>query len=158
MARGGKRVGAGRKAGSVTKKNREIAAQALKSGVTPLDVMLDNMRFYHHGADAALAKLLGGVSPAAIAEQAGQGKVAGDDSPVTVIDAMKLILNFRGLAGEAAKDAAPFLHARIAPVNTDDDRNEDEVPLADRLKAYAREDAIEASPDKVVQMKARKRK
>ena len=44
MARGGKRDGAGRPAGSVTTKSREVAEQAAESGLTPLDYMLKVMR------------------------------------------------------------------------------------------------------------------
>jgi hypothetical protein len=40
MARGGKREGSGRKAGSATKRTREIADAALESGLTPLEYML----------------------------------------------------------------------------------------------------------------------
>lgn len=42
--RGGKRVGAGRKAGSATKKTREIAEKAAQEGITPLEFMLAVMR------------------------------------------------------------------------------------------------------------------
>ena len=53
--RGGKRVGAGRKPGSVTKKTREIADKAMRDGVTPLEVMLEAMReaYRDSGAKAA---------------------------------------------------------------------------------------------------------
>ena len=44
MARGGKRTGAGRKAGSTTKRTREIANMALDAGVSPLEFMLGVMR------------------------------------------------------------------------------------------------------------------
>jgi hypothetical protein len=44
MAHGGKREGAGRKAGSTTTKTREIANKALEEGITPLEVMLKAMR------------------------------------------------------------------------------------------------------------------
>ncbi|MHC2163125.1 hypothetical protein ACVL5V_005546 [Bradyrhizobium ottawaense] len=44
MARGGKRTGAGRKPGSVTKLSREVASQALASGETPAEYMLRVMR------------------------------------------------------------------------------------------------------------------
>lgn len=43
-ARGGKREGAGRKPGSATRKTREIADRAAAEGITPLEVMLANMR------------------------------------------------------------------------------------------------------------------
>lgn len=44
MPRGGKREGAGRKAGSVTKLSREVASEALVSGETPAEYMLRVMR------------------------------------------------------------------------------------------------------------------
>ena len=44
MARGGKRVGAGRPAGSATRRTREIADAAAKDGLSPLEVMLRAMR------------------------------------------------------------------------------------------------------------------
>ena len=43
MARGGARPGAGRKAGSVTRRTREIAEAALE-GLTPLEYLLSVMR------------------------------------------------------------------------------------------------------------------
>ena len=44
MARGGKRVGAGRPAGSATRRTREIADAAARDGLSPLEVMLRAMR------------------------------------------------------------------------------------------------------------------
>lgn len=44
MARGGKREGAGRPAGAVTKRTREVADKAVKAGLTPLDYMLSVLR------------------------------------------------------------------------------------------------------------------
>jgi methanogenic corrinoid protein MtbC1 len=44
--KGGKREGAGRKPGSLTKKNRAIAEKALQEGITPLEAMLEAMRFH----------------------------------------------------------------------------------------------------------------
>lgn len=57
MARGGTRIGAGRKAGSATKRTREIADAAFAGGITPLEVMLATMRERwlandHEGASA----------------------------------------------------------------------------------------------------------
>lgn len=42
--RGGSRKGAGRKAGSATKRTREIADAAMADGLTPLEYMLQIMR------------------------------------------------------------------------------------------------------------------
>lgn len=44
MAHGGKRAGAGRKAGSTTTKTREIADKAAAEGITPLEYMLSVLR------------------------------------------------------------------------------------------------------------------
>jgi hypothetical protein len=44
IGRGGKRQGAGRKAGSVTKRTSEIAKAAMAEGITPLEYMLQVMR------------------------------------------------------------------------------------------------------------------
>lgn len=44
MAHGGKRDGAGRKAGTANKKTREIANKAAEEGLMPLDYMLSVLR------------------------------------------------------------------------------------------------------------------
>lgn len=44
MARGGKREGAGRRAGCVTTKTRKAADKAAEQGLTPLDYMLQVLR------------------------------------------------------------------------------------------------------------------
>lgn len=44
MSHGGKREGAGRRAGSITKRSREIADKAAQEGITPLEFMLDVLR------------------------------------------------------------------------------------------------------------------
>lgn len=48
---GGKRKGAGRKPGSVTKKTRETAEKALQDGITPLEVMLEAMNSARNAGD-----------------------------------------------------------------------------------------------------------
>lgn len=97
--RGGARKGAGRKPGSATKKTREIADKAAAEGITPLEVMLDNMRFAHSESSSLLAKLL--ENP----------QVVPDD-----FNSLKELLRFRGMAQEAAKDAAPYIHPRLAAI------------------------------------------
>ncbi len=156
MPRGGARENAGRKAGSATKRTREIADKAAEEGATPLNVMLDNMRFYHERANAALEKLLTGMSPAEVVKDEGQGQIEGDDKPVTIIDAVKLIPGLREKAGNAAKDVAPYMHPRLTPTE-DKGRKADDVPLADRLKEYTTRDQIAASGGKVVAIKAGKK-
>lgn len=44
MARGGKRPGAGRKAGAASTKTREVADRTAADGITPLEIMIETMR------------------------------------------------------------------------------------------------------------------
>lgn len=97
--RGGSRKGAGRKPGSATKKTREIADKAAADGVTPLEVMLSNMRFAHEEAAGILGKLLD----------------SGAETPEG-FDSLKELLRYRSMAQEAAKDAAPYMHPRLAAI------------------------------------------
>lgn len=95
MARGGKRPGSGRPKGATTRRTQEIAARAQEQGLTPLEVMLDNMRFAVDGAQKALACVLG--------EDGG-------------INAYNQLLELRKLAQDCAKDAAPYMHPRLQAI------------------------------------------
>lgn len=97
--RGGSRTGAGRKPGSATKKTREIANKAAEMGITPLEVMLENMRFAHQEAAGILGRLLD--SDAEVPEG---------------FDSLKELLRYRSMAQDAAKDAAPYVHPRLAAI------------------------------------------
>lgn len=55
MQNGGKRQGAGRKLGSTTRKTREVADKAAKSGITPLEVMIETMRYFYNLSKKALS-------------------------------------------------------------------------------------------------------
>lgn len=101
MARGsapGERRG-GRQKGVPNKKSAALQAKVAETGMTPLDVMLDNMRFAYGEAGELLNNLL-------------KVRVAtGED-----IDEFKSMVRFRQIAQECAKDAAPYLHPRLAAV------------------------------------------
>jgi hypothetical protein len=96
MARGGKRPGAGRKAGVLNKRTQEIAAAATKSGKTPLEVMLDNMHFAMDEAGKALEKIL--------------------NADQKDMDDFKALVRLRMIAQECAKDAAPYIHPKLANI------------------------------------------
>lgn len=98
---GGKRPGAGRPKGSQnrrTKALKEIADKAVAAGVTPLEVMLDNMRFAMAEAANAQQRYEAAVDPKERKEARGQ------------------VLGYRGFAQDAAKEAAPFVHPKLAAV------------------------------------------
>lgn len=116
MARGGKRIGAGRKAGAATKRTRAIADKATAEGLTPLEVMLEAMR--RHAKDekwdeaASIAKDAAPYMHAKLAsiQHTGRGggpiqtvdltKLSGDD-----LDRLEAILGpLAGAAGDDAED------------------------------------------------------
>ncbi len=100
--RGGIRKGAGRKPGAVTKRTRAAADNAVREGgALPLDVMLEGMRFFHERGEEALAKLMALPADGASSD----GLVAYNE-----------LVKFKGLAIEAAKAAAPYVHPRLAAV------------------------------------------
>lgn len=108
MARGGKRPGAGRKTGSATEKTRLIANQAAKDGITPLEVMIENMRWHRDRALEAEAL------------------------NTTVLDAAAQtllrdsIVAFRRSAQACASDAASYMHPSLKSI---EHKGEDGGPL-----------------------------
>lgn len=96
MPVGGKRPGAGRPRGAKQKVPNVDRRKAAEGGLMPLDVMLGNMRFFHAEAAALLAKASGIENPGPEA-----------------IDTLKALFATRQQAQECAKDAAPYLHAKL---------------------------------------------
>jgi hypothetical protein len=91
--RGGARRGAGRPAGSATKRTREIADKAMTEGVSPLEFMLAVMR----SEDPEPKE--------------------GEEIDYRLAQ-MRLEMRF-----EAAKAAAPYIHPRLAAVEVSGDPN-----------------------------------
>lgn len=111
---GGKRPGAGRPAGAITKRTREIADKALATGKSPLDVMLDNMRHFQQVALDAEATLEG------LTADEFSRQVPSDASPEDqfkfLLAQVKKTVGLRQAAQDAARDAAPYIHAKLASV------------------------------------------
>lgn len=87
MAKGGFRPGAGRKKGVPNKASLERQAKVMAEGATPLDVLIDGMRFHHAAAQ----------------------KFKTENEIGAAMTAMKA-------AREFAKEAAPYVHPRLAAV------------------------------------------
>lgn len=103
---GGAGRGGGRKLGSVsqrTKALRAISNEAIFKGITPLEVMLENMRWYYQKAEDLLMNIL----------QAQKKKQLSEDH----IIALAKVYQFRDYAQKAAADAAPFVHPRLSAVS-----------------------------------------
>lgn len=114
MSRGGKREGAGRPAGALTVKTREVAEQALAEGKTPLEIMLDNMKHFQQVALDAEATLEG------LSVEEFSGQVGSDKSPEEqfkfLLAQVKKTAGFRQMAQECARDAAAYIHPKLAAV------------------------------------------
>lgn len=107
--KGGARKGAGRPPGAASKKTQAIAAQAMDQGVSPIEVMLANMRYYHERAesfDHNLTELAEQMTPERIK--------AGGAETIQLLQLVAKVGEFRMKAQECAVDAAPYVHPRLA--------------------------------------------
>lgn len=113
MAHGGARPGAGRKPGSVTQKTRDIAAAAAADGITPLEVMIRAMREHVELADMLRTQ----------AVEAEAAVLTGDADADLPMKLRRAALAAIGDASTVAKDAAPYMHPRLAQVTANVDAN-----------------------------------
>lgn len=115
MSRGGKREGSGRKvgaAGSAAKLTRAVAEKAAAEGLTPLEVMLDNMRHFQKVATDAEAILAGLTAE----EFSGRGDLKPEEQFKLLLAEVKKAAGFRQMAQECATDAAPYIHPKLSAV------------------------------------------
>lgn len=110
----GKKTG-GRKPGSANVKTRAIADRAAAEGITPLEVMLRAMREQVAHADALKEQ----------AEEADTALLVGTEGvdpnlPRELRQKARMALND---AAAVAKDAAPYMHPRLAQVQSTVDGN-----------------------------------
>jgi hypothetical protein len=124
MPRGGHRENAGRKRGTPNKATAARQAAVAASGITPLEVMLDNMRFAHQRAGELLAALLADVEAGEVKERA------------ALIDAFKPIQALRQTAQDCARGAANYVHPKLANLQhgSDPDNPLNAVTDADRAQ------------------------
>lgn len=97
----------GRPVGSIgakTKMLREVAAKALAAGITPAEVMLENMRFFHEKAD---------VLQTAVVTKLGKKKLDSEEAMALLLEFQELGAN-RMKAQSCAVDAAPYFHPRLS--------------------------------------------
>lgn len=114
MARGGKRDGAGRPAGAITKRTREIAERVSATGMSPLEVMIDNMRHFQQVALDAEA-LLEGLTASEFSSKVPPTATPEDQFKFLLAE-VKKTAGFRQMAQDAARDAAPYVHAKLQSV------------------------------------------
>jgi hypothetical protein len=111
MSRGGKRIGAGRKPGSITKRTRAVAEKAIASGKAPLEVMLDNMWHFQQVA----------LDAEAVIESMNEEQVASlgethEEQFKSLLAKVKQAAGLRQMAHECARDAAAYMHPKLSAV------------------------------------------
>lgn len=88
-----------------------MAERALAEGKTPLEVMLDNMRHFQQVAIDAEATLAG-----LTVEEIGGGKMDPEEQFKFLLAKAKQAAGLRQAAHDCARDAAPYMHPRLAAI------------------------------------------
>jgi hypothetical protein len=113
--RGGKQPGAGRPKGSMARRNQETIEKAKASGLMPLDIMLNDMRYFYNESEIWL-NMVKGASPEAREDLNKEFKQA---------------MEYRGIARECAQMAAPYLHPKLSSVDANVNVTNVEAELAE---------------------------
>lgn len=92
-SKGGKRLGAGRKAGSLTKRTRQIAEAVATQGVTPLEVMMKVMHQLFEEASNVQDEELG-------------DKALANEARIKLLN----------MAATVGRHAAPYVHPRLSVI------------------------------------------
>ena len=113
-------LGGGRPKGSANKKTQELVALAHAQGITPIEVMTRNMRFWFENGEALTKRL---------------HELAVDVQDADMLkELFGLILKmgqFREKAEACAVDAAPYMHPRLAALTV---RGDKENPLVHQIE------------------------
>ena len=92
-SKGGKRPGAGRKTGSLTKRTRQIAEAVATQGITPLEVMMKVMHQLYEEA--------GNVQEGELGD-----KALADEARIKLLN----------MAATVGRHAAPYVHPRLSAI------------------------------------------
>lgn len=110
---GGARPGAGRPKGSLSSKTQELIARVQSEGIMPLDVFLNDMRYFY--------KL--GEDKMRVAESTEPGNKQAKE--------FRAAIELKGIARDCARDAAPFLHSKLASLQANVTMTNVEAKLAE---------------------------
>lgn len=108
----------GRQVGTLNRDKQKVIDEAKAKGVLPLDVMLDNMNFYHSSAEQMMLDL-----------KQRAFNVEDEDERHELIKAINNLLVFRDKAEGCAVDAAPYLHSKLAQITVLPKQPGDDAPL-----------------------------
>jgi hypothetical protein len=116
--------GAGRKFGSRNKRTNEIEKQVALTGKTPLEVMLDAMRFHYEAGDLDKAAAFAKDAAPYVHPRIANIEVSGTDAPIEIRDMTnaELARRIALILGQAAREKAanggddpePLLQAQLS--------------------------------------------
>lgn len=115
MPRGGRRDGAGRKAGvpSIkTVERRRLVERAAKEHRSPLDVMLENMVHFQKLAESAEAVITEYTADSLT-------DLSPEEQFKRLLAEVKKAAGFREMAHNCARDAANYIHPRLSAIHHD---------------------------------------
>ncbi len=95
---GGKQPGAGRPKGAVNKKSQELLARATEEGISPVEVLLNDMRFFYNLGEGKMLEAM----------QSEPGKKQANN--------FRAACALKEVARDCARDAAPYIHPKLASV------------------------------------------
>lgn len=96
---GGKQENAGRPKGVPNKRTQELMARVQSEGIMPMDVFLNDMRYFHKLGEDKMRQ----------AEMASPGKEQAKEFRAAVA--------LKDIAARNARDAAPYVHPRLASLS-----------------------------------------
>lgn len=95
---GGARPGAGRPVGALARRTKEILEKVEAGGLMPIDVFLEDMRLFHRLGNEKF--------------QIAKDCIIPDEQMAHFKSACEL----KAIARDAARDAAPYIHPRLASI------------------------------------------
>ena len=127
---GGSQPNAGRKPGKANVRTeilKAISNKALMEGIKPIEVMLDNMRFFHGRAEILLDQVV--------------EKLNGHAQDPEIVGMLVKLYDYRSRSQSCASDAAPYVHPRLSAiaVATTGDRRfalPPDLPLNEAMSQY----------------------
>jgi len=124
-------------------RTREIAEQVARDGVTPLEVMLTNMRWAHNHSLELLSNFEAFVRDHAewlrdqeldSEEEAGEKKANRKTDPIAIARMMmREFIDMRKLTQQFAVDAAPYVHPRLASVEWKPSSGDEDIAVIKRI-------------------------
>lgn len=110
---GGKQPGAGRPKGSKNTRTQELVARAAEEGIMPIEVLLNDMRYFYTLGENKMR----------LAEQEADGKKQAKH--------FRASLELKTIARDCARDAAPYIHPKLASLQGKVEVTNTEAKLAE---------------------------